>query len=329
MALVAAVEEWATARSSRKGVAVFVNFLQGHPNYLTKTNHNITARIRSPITDLISNPFCFLDFWGRWLGFLLAIASLIDLVGYRVIVSPDIRILSDSAWNRSCQQFRFFELGRLYLKHQGTFSGGSPASIVIIASLALPLRAARETLETIAREVIAPLLDPVKMATLKGKLPANPRLYRALYWLETARRAGGHVSAISAPRRPQRTMRHAGRHCRRCRDPVDMGQALRVRMFRWGGHEIRPRIDHKRQGPGHGREIHKDSGGGDFLLTDCLQIAYRFCSLFGAFHRALAHLEEISRFFRSLCQSRISRFLIGGGGGIASGQAGCAARFFG
>ena len=45
----------------------------------------------------------------------------------------------------------------------------------------------------IAREVIAPLIDPVKVATLKGDRPANARLYKALYWLETARVGGADI----------------------------------------------------------------------------------------------------------------------------------------
>jgi hypothetical protein len=42
----------------------------------------------------------------------------------------------------------------------------------------------------IAREIIAPLIDPVKVATLKGDRPANERLYKVLYWLEMARLGG-------------------------------------------------------------------------------------------------------------------------------------------
>jgi hypothetical protein len=32
------------------------------------------------------------------------------------------------------------------------------------------------------------MLNPVKVAKLKGDRPANARLYKVLYWLETARR---------------------------------------------------------------------------------------------------------------------------------------------
>ncbi len=60
----------------------------------------------------------------------------------------------------------------------------------------LPLHAEPETPDAIAKEILAPLLDPVKVATLKGDRPANQRLYKVMYWLETARRAGGDVSAV-------------------------------------------------------------------------------------------------------------------------------------
>jgi hypothetical protein len=50
--------------------------------------------------------------------------------------------------------------------------------------------------EDIARQILAPLLDPVKVATLKGDRPANRRLYQVLYWLETARLQGGDVSVV-------------------------------------------------------------------------------------------------------------------------------------
>lgn len=42
----------------------------------------------------------------------------------------------------------------------------------------------------IARGIIAPLIDPAKVATLKGDRPANERLYKVLYWLEMARLGG-------------------------------------------------------------------------------------------------------------------------------------------
>ncbi len=50
--------------------------------------------------------------------------------------------------------------------------------------------------EDIARQILAPLLNPVNVATLKGDRPANPRLYKVLYWLETARLHGGDVSEV-------------------------------------------------------------------------------------------------------------------------------------
>lgn len=59
-----------------------------------------------------------------------------------------------------------------------------------------PLTAAPDTPDSIAREVLAPLLDPAKLATLKGDRPANPRLYKVMFWIETGRRMGGEVSAM-------------------------------------------------------------------------------------------------------------------------------------
>ena len=38
--------------------------------------------------------------------------------------------------------------------------------------------------------------DPEKVATFKGDRPANPRLYKTLCWLETARERGSDVSGI-------------------------------------------------------------------------------------------------------------------------------------
>lgn len=61
---------------------------------------------------------------------------------------------------------------------------------LLFAFLALPLRA------DIAADILAPLLDPAKVATLKGDRPANARLYKVLGWLETARQGGGTVSGV-------------------------------------------------------------------------------------------------------------------------------------
>lgn len=72
------------------------------------------------------------------------------------------------------------------------------AAILLSAS---PLMADPTTPAEIAREILAPLLGPAKVATLKGVRPANTRLYNVLYWLETGRRMGGEVSAmIDLPR---------------------------------------------------------------------------------------------------------------------------------
>ena len=45
-------------------------------------------------------------------------------------------------------------------------------------------------------EIIAPLLDPAKIATLKGDRPINTRLYRVLYWLEMAHRGGEGIGSV-------------------------------------------------------------------------------------------------------------------------------------
>ena len=55
---------------------------------------------------------------------------------------------------------------------------------------ALPLSA-----QDIARDILAPLLDPAKVATLKGDRPANTRLYKVLGWLEMARQQGDEIGA--------------------------------------------------------------------------------------------------------------------------------------
>jgi len=61
------------------------------------------------------------------------------------------------------------------------------SALIILA----PLHAEPTTPDAIASEILAPLLDPAKVATLKGDRPANARLYKVQFWLETARRAGG------------------------------------------------------------------------------------------------------------------------------------------
>lgn len=59
-----------------------------------------------------------------------------------------------------------------------------------------PLHAEPTTPDTIAKEVLAPLLDPAKVAILKGDRPANARLYKVQFWIETARRAGGKPQEV-------------------------------------------------------------------------------------------------------------------------------------
>jgi hypothetical protein len=58
--------------------------------------------------------------------------------------------------------------------------------------------------------VVAPLTDPAKLDTLKGKWAAAPRLRKACYWLEIATRAGkdaGEViaqsQALTGPHKPE------------------------------------------------------------------------------------------------------------------------------
>lgn len=70
-------------------------------------------------------------------------------------------------------------------------------AILALLVLVCPVRAEEpKGPEEIARKILAPLLDPVKVATVKGDRPANPRLYLVLYWLETARLHGGDVSSV-------------------------------------------------------------------------------------------------------------------------------------
>ena len=70
------------------------------------------------------------------------------------------------------------------------------ALLACFVAFELPLAAEPTTPDAIAKQILAQLIDPVKVATLKGDRPANARLYRVLYWLEKARRAGGQVPAV-------------------------------------------------------------------------------------------------------------------------------------
>ena len=70
------------------------------------------------------------------------------------------------------------------------------ALLIIFAAILLPLAAEPVTSDQISKKILAPLLDPAKVSKLKGNRPVNARLYRVLYWLETARRAGGQVPAV-------------------------------------------------------------------------------------------------------------------------------------
>jgi hypothetical protein len=44
--------------------------------------------------------------------------------------------------------------------------------------------------------ILAPLIDPAKLDTLKGKRAATPRLRKACYWLEMARRDGSDLKSL-------------------------------------------------------------------------------------------------------------------------------------
>ena len=86
------------------------------------------------------------------------------------------------------------------MENAGEFLNHDPGMIRLLVAcfivITIPISAEPKTPEGIAIEILAPLLDPVKVATLKGDRPANSRLYKVLYWLETARRGGGDVSTV-------------------------------------------------------------------------------------------------------------------------------------
>lgn len=67
---------------------------------------------------------------------------------------------------------------------------------VFLATISLAIAAEPLTPKSIASGILAPLLDPAKIATLRGDRPANARLYKVLGWLETARQAGGDVDEV-------------------------------------------------------------------------------------------------------------------------------------
>ena len=62
--------------------------------------------------------------------------------------------------------------------------------------LCFPVAAEPTTPAEIAREILAPLLDQARIATLKGDRPINTRTYKVHYWLETGHRGGGDVPAM-------------------------------------------------------------------------------------------------------------------------------------
>ena len=61
-----------------------------------------------------------------------------------------------------------------------------------------PIVAEPSTPDSIAREVIAPLIDPAKLDSLKGDRAANRRLRLICYHIETSRRAGDDPGDIIA-----------------------------------------------------------------------------------------------------------------------------------
>lgn len=83
------------------------------------------------------------------------------------------------------------------VKNRQAVGSSSPAVASVAVRESFALHPPREqTPEKISREILAPLLDPAKVATLKGERPINARLYRVLYWLEMARAGGGELEKV-------------------------------------------------------------------------------------------------------------------------------------
>ncbi|MCX6867638.1 MAG: hypothetical protein NTV46_15745 [Verrucomicrobia bacterium] len=53
--------------------------------------------------------------------------------------------------------------------------------LALATAMVMPLSAAPETPDEIARQILAPLLDPVKVGILKGDRPINARLCASKY----------------------------------------------------------------------------------------------------------------------------------------------------
>ena len=79
--------------------------------------------------------------------------------------------------------------------------------LAVLPAFRLAIVAAPTTPAEIAREVLAPLLDQAKIATLKGDRPINTRTYKVHYWLEIGHRAGGDVPACWRQHRQRRATR--------------------------------------------------------------------------------------------------------------------------
>jgi len=70
------------------------------------------------------------------------------------------------------------------------------ALVVVIALTHCAAPRSAQIPDKITIQILAPLLDPGKVATLKGDRPTNLRLYKVLYWVETVRVRGGDVGNV-------------------------------------------------------------------------------------------------------------------------------------
>ena len=69
--------------------------------------------------------------------------------------------------------------------------------IAFLTLLSVAITRAKPTSpDAIAKEILAPLLDQAKIATLKGDRPINTRTYKVHYWLEIGHRAAADVPAM-------------------------------------------------------------------------------------------------------------------------------------
>jgi hypothetical protein len=68
--------------------------------------------------------------------------------------------------------------------------------LLFLTIMGIPAFGMAQEPQEIAKKILPPLLDPAKVATLKGDRPANARLYKVLGWLEMARQGGGDASKV-------------------------------------------------------------------------------------------------------------------------------------